>query len=195
MRHTKKVVSFRRRREGLTDYRRRLKLLLSKKLRLVIRRSLNDVVLQVSEYTETGDKILANAKASELKKFGWTANTGNIPAAYLAGLLLAQKAKAAEIGECVADIGFNKSVKGARIYAALKGAVDGGLKIPFSDENCPSAERLSGKHIADYATKLKKDDPELYNKIFSAYIKNNIVPEQIADMFNKAKESVLKGSK
>ncbi|MFH1181853.1 MAG: 50S ribosomal protein L18 [Candidatus Woesearchaeota archaeon] len=195
MKNTKQVVSFRRRREGLTDYRKRLKLLLSKKPRLVIRRSLNDVVLQVSEYTETGDRILANAKASELKKFGWTTNTGNVPSAYLAGLLLAQKAKAAKVGECVADIGFNKSVKGARVYAALKGAIDGGLKTPFSADNFPSNERLSGKHIADYAAKLKNGNPELYKKIFSGYIKNNAAPEQIVEMFNKVKESVLKGSK
>jgi large subunit ribosomal protein L18 len=40
MKNTKQVIGFRRRREGLTDYRKRLKLLLSKKPRLVIRRFL-----------------------------------------------------------------------------------------------------------------------------------------------------------
>jgi large subunit ribosomal protein L18 len=194
MKNSQQVVSFRRRREGLTDYRKRLRLLLSKKPRLVIRRSINDISLQVSEYHENGDKILASAKASELKKYGW-AVTGNIPAAYLAGLLIAQKAKAAKIGECVADIGFNKSVKGARVYAALKGAIDGGINTPHSGENFPPNDRLSGKHIADYAAKLKKESEEKYKKMFSRYIKSNIAPENMAELFKKAKESILKGSK
>jgi large subunit ribosomal protein L18 len=195
MNTTKKVISFRRRREGTTDYRKRLKLLLSKKPRLVIRRSLKDIILQVSEYTEAGDKILVCTKASELVKHGWAAGTGNLPSAYLAGLLLAKKAKAAKVGECVADIGFNKSVKGARIYAALKGAIDGGLSMPFSPENFPPNDRISGKHIADYAAKMKKENPEAYKKAFSACIKNNAAPEQIVEMFNKVKESITKGSK
>jgi large subunit ribosomal protein L18 len=195
MKNTRQVISFRRRREGVTDYRKRLKLLISKKPRLVIRRSLNNIIMQVAEYTENGDKILAVARSSELKKYGWTANTGNLPSAYLAGLLLAQKAKSAKIGECVVDIGFNKAIKGVRVFASIKGAVDGGLKTPHSEDNFPSKERISGKHISDYAAKMKKENPENYKKMFSSYLKNNSAPEQITDMFNKTKEAILKGSK
>ena len=93
MSKTIKKVNYRRKREGKTNYKKRLKLLLSKKPRLVIRRSLNNISLQIIEYQTNGDKIIVGTNSSELKKMGWTANTGNIPAAYLTGLLLAKKAK------------------------------------------------------------------------------------------------------
>jgi hypothetical protein len=38
-------------------------------------------------------------------------------------------------------------VKGSRIYAALKGAVDAGLEIPYNPEVLPDDSRISGEHI------------------------------------------------
>jgi len=34
-----------------------------------------------------GDKILATAQSIDLKEHGWSAGTGNLPAAYLTGFL------------------------------------------------------------------------------------------------------------
>ena len=194
MKHKIRIVNFRRRREGTTDYRKRLRILLSKKPRLIIRKSLNNISLQISQYDSKGDKIIIEAKATELKKYGWNAGTGNIPSAYLAGRLFAEKAKKAKLNECVLDIGFHKSVKGARIYAALKGVVDGELKVPCSEENFPSEERINGKHISDYAAKLKTENSELYSKTFANYLKKQAVPENVPDIFKKVQES-LKGAR
>ena len=44
------VVPFKRKREGKTDYKKRLKLLSSSKPRLVIRKSLKNMTVQIIEY-------------------------------------------------------------------------------------------------------------------------------------------------
>ncbi len=142
-------VQHRRRREGKTDYRLRLKLLRSKKPRFVVRKSSNNITCQVIEYSNRGDNVLAYSDSRELKKLGWKAHAGNIPAAYLTGLLCGTRSKKKKIGEAVPDMGLYTSTKGSRLYGALKGALDGGLKIPCSEDIMPSEERISGKHIQD----------------------------------------------
>ena len=80
----------------------------------------------------------------------WDKGNGNIPAAYMVGLILADKAKRKDIKGVVLDIGLQKSVKGSRIYAVLRGCVDGGLDVAHSDAILPSEERINGKHIKDF---------------------------------------------
>ncbi len=153
---------FKRKIIGKTDYRKRLKLLLANKPRLVVRKSLKNVSAQVVEYSENGDKVIVSAHSSELKKYGYNGNKGNIPAAYLVGLLIGNKAKKKDIQELVLDIGLQTSVKGSRIYSVLKGCVDGGLNIPHSKDILPVEDRIKGKHIKDFdANKLD----EVKNKI------------------------------
>ncbi len=150
-----KVVQYRRKREGKTDYRNRLRLIKSGKPRLVVRRSLQGIWLQIVEYSPIGDKVVAAAHSNELRKLGWTQNNGNIPSAYLTGLLMGKKAAAKKIKEAVLDMGLYQSIKGNRIYAAVKGAIDGGLKVPSSAEMMPPESRLNGEHISKFT---KKDD-------------------------------------
>src|SRR3990172_3979973 len=76
-------VPFRRRREGRTDYRRRLRLLRSGLPRAVIRKSLNQTQVQIVTYDGQGDKIVASAVSVELRDLGWNVGTGNVPAADL----------------------------------------------------------------------------------------------------------------
>ena len=64
-------VTFRRRREARTDYRLRKKLIISGSLRLVVRKSLKHINLQIVEAKFEGDSVLAHAGTIELKKFGW----------------------------------------------------------------------------------------------------------------------------
>ncbi len=149
------TVQFRRKREGRTNYKKRLELLKSGKLRLVVRPSLKNVVAQLVEYHKDGDKVVASAHSKELQELGWKANRGNIPAAYLTGYLLAKKTKKKQ---AVLDIGNNTPIKGSRIFAVLKGAVDGGMKIPHDAKVFPSEERIQGKHIADYADNVYQDN-------------------------------------
>ncbi len=141
------TVKFRRRLEGKTNYHKRLKLLLSGKPRLVIRKSLNNIYLQIIVHKKDGDNILVSANSQELEKYGWKLNCGNLPAAYLAGLLIAKKASKNSIKEAICDIGLVESTKGNRVYSALKGAVDGGLEVPHSKDVLPDDNRIKGVHI------------------------------------------------
>ncbi len=179
------TVPYRRKKEGKTDYRKRLVLLKAKLPRLVVRKSNKHVLTQLVEYSESGDKVLLTVKSSELKKYGWEMNTGNMPSAYLTGLVLGIKAKGKQ---AILDLGLQAPIRGSRLYAALKGAIDGGLDVKSSVENLPQEERLSGRHISSYA---KQVDAE-YEKIFSAYSKNKQDARKFEEYFEKTKQKILK---
>ncbi|MEM2925267.1 MAG: 50S ribosomal protein L18 [Methanocellales archaeon] len=140
-------VKFRRRREGKTDYRKRLRLLLSKQPRLVVRKSLKHIRAQLVIPSEKGDITVASAFSKELLKYGYRASTSSTPAAYLTGLLLGYRAKKAGFSNAILDIGLYSPTKGARVFATLKGAIDAGLSIPHNESILPSEDRIRGKHI------------------------------------------------
>jgi len=139
-------VPFRRRREGKTDYRKRLKLVRSGKVRAVVRHSLKHTVVQLVRYDEKGDRIISSATTAQLKKLGWTGSTGNTPAAYLVGLLAGRKA-AGHVQEAVLDIGLLTPSKGSKVFATLKGLLDAGIRIEHSKEVLPPDDRIRGKHL------------------------------------------------
>ena len=146
------------------DYRKRLKLVKSREIRLVVRKSLKNLTAQIVEYSEKGDKILFSASTNELvKKFNLNIPRSNIPSAYLLGMLIGKKAVKKGIKKVILDIGLYRSVKGAKIFAVLKGAVDSGLNIPHNKEILPSEDRIAGKHIADYIKNNKQIKPYKIN--------------------------------
>lgn len=154
-------VKPRRRREGKTDYRQRLRLLKSGEPRIVVRKSLRNIRIQFITYEEHGDTVIAEAKGSDLSKiYGWTHATSSTPVAYLTGLLAGKRAKEAGIQSGVLDIGRQMPVKGAKVFAALKGVIDAGISCPHSETKLPSEDRLDGKHIdeklATEVAKIKK---------------------------------------
>ena len=183
-------VMFRRRRQKRTDYRMRKAMIVSKRLRLIVRSSLAHMYLQVSEAQLIGDKMLASANSKSLASFGWKAPTGNIPAAYLTGYLLGKKALAAGVEETILDIGLANTTKGARMFAALKGATDAGLSVPHGERILPSGGRVEGEHIADYAKKLQETDPVAYEKRFSQYRSIDLRPEELPKHFAQIKEKI-----
>ncbi len=65
-------------------------------------------------------------------------------------MLFAVKAKKADYGRAILDIGLNRATPGARVFAALKGAVEAGLDVPHGEKILPSDERAKGAHIAAY---------------------------------------------
>jgi len=183
------TVAYRRKREGKTNYKKRIALLKSQKSRLVVRLSLKHVTIQIIQFNPEGDRVLVSAHTSELGKLGWGASTGNIPGAYLVGFILGKKALAKNINEAILDIGLRTSVKGSRVYAALKGASDAGLKVPFSEEIVPSDNRIMGKHVADYALTLSKNQ-DAYKKQYSQYMKRLLKPEQLPEHFGEIKKKI-----
>ncbi len=140
-------VPFRRRREARTDYRARLALLRSGLPRAVVRKTLNNTVVQLVAFDPKGDRIVASAVSGELREQEWKASTGNVPAAYLTGYLAGKRARAQGVERAVLDVGLVKPTKGSRVFAALKGLVDAGIEIPHGGEVLPPEERLRGDHI------------------------------------------------
>lgn len=143
-------MPFRRRREGKTNYHVRYRLILSKKPRVVVRKSNASTTLQLVVAEQMGDKTLLTVNSKDLKNFGYTLGTGNLPAAYLTGLLFGKKMLALGEKEGIADIGLHASTRGNRIYAAIKGVVDAGVNVPHSPEIFPDDERIRGEHIKEY---------------------------------------------
>ncbi len=167
-------VPFRRRREGKTDYRRRLKLLQSGKHRVVVRRSNRYIRMQLVSPSKTGDNTLVAAISSELTTYGYDGGKCNCPAAYLTGLLFGKRAREAGIDEGVLDIGLHTPTHGSNIYAALKGALDSGLTIPHDPAVIPSEDRLSGKNSATLS-----QNPTILDKFHD--VRDKIMNEQIRE--------------
>ncbi|DAC73431.1 MAG TPA: 50S ribosomal protein L18 [Thermoplasmata archaeon] len=152
-------VKPRRHRERKTDYRLRLKLLRSKKPRIVVRKSLKAIRVQFIEYNPLGDKILVSAISNELaKEYGWKFSASNTPAAYLTGLLAGKRAKAKGIEQGVLDIGLYHPTRGSIVFATLKGVLDAGVECPHDAEMLPKEDRIHG-------TYLNKDIKPIVEKI------------------------------
>lgn len=153
-------VSYRRKSEQKTDYKKRLALLKSRIPRLVVRKFNKNIVAQIISYDEAGDKVESFAHSKELEKYGWKNSKNSVPASYLLGILLSKKSK---IKEAILDTGLQSPTKGSRIFACVKGCIDGGMKIPQSEEAMPSPDRLVGKHIQ--GKNIEKDVKETKEKI------------------------------
>mgnify|MGYP006301933867 CR=1 FL=1 len=185
------TVEFRRKREGKTDYRKRISLIKSGKARVVVRKSLKNTTIQIVKYKPEGDLIIAGARSDELKKHGLKTQGGNIPCAYLTGLLAGKKAAEKGVKEGVADTGTIPSTKGSRVYAALKGVIDSGISISLPDEMIPEETTLDGGKIDAYAKKLEADGQ---NGRFSEYEKNKINASEAKSYFESIKKSITGGS-
>jgi large subunit ribosomal protein L18 len=188
-------VTFRRRREGRTDYHLRKKLISSRKLRLVVRKTMKHINLQLVESKIEGDRVLACAGSIELSKYGWKGGTSNLPAAYLVGFLLGKRAIAKGLKSAIIDLNRYKITTENRLLAALKGAVDAGLEVPHNEKVLPKGKRVSGDHIAKYAALLQKDDPAKYQTFFSQYLARGVAPEKLVEHFEAVKVTIEKEAK
>lgn len=182
-------VPYRRKRKGKTDYRKRLKLLLSRRPRLVVRKTSKHIILQLIESKVKGDRTIASSHSKELKKYGWKGSTSNLPSAYLTGFLCGTKAVKQKFKEGILDLGLATPTKGSRLFAALKGALDAGMDIPHKPEILPSEDRISGKHIENYAKVLKEAE---IKQRFSKYVERGLKIEELSKHFDEVKHKIGK---
>jgi len=202
------------------------------KYRLIVRVTNKDIICQIAYARIEGDYIVSSAYAHELPRYGVKLGLTNYAAAYCTGLLLArrtlQKYKLDSIykgtteitgdefanepveGEkqpfrCHLDIGLARTTTGAKIFGALKGAVDGGLDIPHSTRRFPGysseskkfnadihRQHIFGLHVANYMTSLKEEDPDLYAKQFSRFVKAGIQPTSFEALYKAAHAAIRK---
>ena len=175
------TVPMRRRREARTDYHQRLRLLKSGKPRLVARKSNQQVRAQLVVTGPDGDNTVASARASDLREYGWEAPLGNMPAAYLTGLLAGLRALEAGVEDAVLDIGLNSPTPGSKVFAVQEGAIDAGLDIPHNDSVLAEWPRTRGEHIAEYA----EQQDGLYSGEFDA--------TDLPAHFDEVRETLLEG--
>ena len=180
-------VAFRRRREGKTDYAARLNLVDYDKSRLVVRVSNSHATVQVVDYAPEGDITVASAVSKQLAKYGYLGHTGNISAFYLTAYLCAKRALAAGVESAILDIGLKSPIKGSKVFAALKGAVDAGLEVPHGDFIFPEDERIRGEHVANYAESL---DAEEVAKKFSKYFERGLNPKDLPENFEETIKNI-----
>jgi len=129
-----------------------------------VRRTNKRIITQVIHATLVGDRVIACADSSELKKYGLEAGLTNYAAAYCTGLLCARRLLADKgladmyagnkkvdgslysvmdhVGErrpfkAFLDVGLVRTTTGNRVFGAMKGAADGGLYIPHKDKRFP----------------------------------------------------------
>eukprot|EP01100_Stratorugosa_tubuloviscum_P005432 TRINITY_DN2421_c2_g1_i1.p1 TRINITY_DN2421_c2_g1~~TRINITY_DN2421_c2_g1_i1.p1 ORF type:complete len:294 (+),score=144.04 TRINITY_DN2421_c2_g1_i1:72-953(+) len=201
----------------------------SPKYRLVVRFTNKDCICQIVSAHIKGDRVLTAAYSHELPRYGVPVGLTNYAAGYCTGLLVARRhlqkigldkkyiGKEQADGEdftvepttgprpfkALLDIGLARTSTGARIFAAMKGALDGGLNIPHSvkryvgyatDSKSLGSDILRkyifGGHVADYMRTLQTDEPEAYNKQFSQYIKAGIKADDVEKMYKKAHSEI-----
>ena len=180
-------VAFRRRREGKTDYGARINLIDYDKSRLVVRISNTQATVQIVDYTPEGDITVASAVGKQLSNYGYLGNTGNITGVYLTGYLCAKRALNKGVEGAILDIGLKSPIRGSKIFAALKGAVDAGLDVPHGDFIFPEDERIRGEHVVNYAESL--DDDEKAKK-FSKYLERGLEPSNLPENFDETIKNI-----
>jgi len=200
------------------------------KYRLIVRISNRDITCQIAYARIEGDKILCAAYSHELPRYGVKTGLTNYAAAYATGLLLARRllkklgldslytgttevtgdefnVEGVESGpgafRCYLDTGLNRTSTGARVFGAMRGAVDGGLNIPHSTRRFPGFDSESksfnaevhrnhifGIHVSDYMKSLEEEDPEAFKRQFSRYIKLGINADQIENIYKNAHTAI-----
>jgi Ribosomal protein L18 len=182
------INTLKRIRQHKTNYRKRSAILIGRRPFITTKISSQNISAQTLQPTLTGDVVIASAHSRELIQYGWKGSMNNMPACYLTGLLLGKKSM--EKGSANAVLYTGNDAFTTRVAACLKGIVDSGINIPVSKESLPDKDRLSGKHIAQYAN-LLKDNPEKYNSRFSALIKQGLRPEDYPRHFEEIRIRIL----
>lgn len=189
-----------------------------------------DIICQIIQSEIGGDKVLMAAYAHELPRYGIKHGLTNWAAAYATGLLLARRVlKKLELDEefpgveepdgeykiteeseggrrpfkCFLDVGLARTSTGAKVFGAMKGASDGGLYIPHSENRFPGYDMESkeldadtlrkyifGGHVAEYMELLADDDEERYKTLFAGYINDDIEADGLEEIYSEAHSAI-----
>ncbi|CAN6448727.1 unnamed protein product [Victoria cruziana] len=186
-------VKYKRRRQGKTDYRARVRLINqdknkynTPKYRFVVRFTNKDVTAQILSASIAGDLVLAAAYSHELPKFGLEVGLTNYAAAYCTGLLLARRVlKMLEMDEeyqgNVEATGEDFSVEPAESRRPFRALLDVGLVRTTTGNRVFGALKgaLDGgldiphseKRFAGFGKDQKQLDAELHRKyIFGGHV-------------------------
>jgi len=195
-----------------------------------VRHTNKDVVAQIIKSKINGDFVVTSAYAHELKRYGITLGLTNYSSTYAVGLLIARRLlqklgldkkfegvknpngeifHVEDSGDgphpftALLDVGLKRTTTGCRVFAALKGAVDGGLNVPHNEkrfvgynkeEKAFKADSLRkhifGAHVGDYMKHLRTANPSQYDSQFARFIKAGIDEKKIEDYYKKAHTAI-----
>lgn len=204
----------------------------SPKYRLVVRFTNKDVIAQIFYAKISGDVCVTAAYAHELPRYGLKAGLTNYAASYCTGLLLARRllqkvqldtkypGKVEATGEifnvddpenpdeprpflAFLDVGLVNTTTGHRVFGAMKGAVDGGLRVPHKPLRFPGytkdakafdpselRKRIFGGHVADYMKYLEENEPEKYKSHFAVFLKNGLTADKLEATYKKVHAAI-----
>jgi len=103
------------------------------------------------------------------------------------------------------DAGLSRTTTGSKLFAALKGAVDGGLSIPHSPSRFVGFSKedkkldvgvlrshIFGGHVAEYMRQLQSGDEARYKRQFGAYIKAGVKADDLEALYAKLHANIRK---
>merc|ERR1711985_211841 len=203
------------------------------KYRFVVRFTNKDIICQVVSSKIKGDICHAAAYAHELPRYGLKVGLTNYSAAYCVGLLCARRLLqkynldgnfegtpevTAEFEDCyvhgndeegpnafhaLLDVGLKPTTLGSKLFAALKGAFDGGLEIPHSEKKFfgydpdgkeydagENRDRIFGGHVRDYMESMEADDPDKYKDHFAKFIEAGIGCDDLEELYGKVHAAI-----
>jgi len=199
------------------------------KYRFVVRFSNKDITCQVIYATIAGDVCLAAAYAHELPKYELKFGLTNYASAYCVGLLCARRLLTkvglaeeyegqtevdgedfhVEAGEgarpfkAYLDVGIKRTSTGAKVFAAMKGACDGGLDIPHNEKRYAGYDKdtkeldtevfqkyITGGHVAEYMQEMRDEEPEKYESHFSKYLEADMDPDDLEEHYPSVHEKI-----
>jgi large subunit ribosomal protein L5e len=200
------------------------------KYRLVVRISNKDVITQIIFAKLQGDQVLTAAYSHELPRYGMPVGLTNYASAYATGLLLARrtlaKLKLADKYQgntsvdgtdynvealadgprpfyALLDVGLARTSTGSKIFAAMKGAADGGVEVPHSETRFVGYDKegsklnaeilrkyIFGAHVQEYMDKMKKENPEKFNKHFAKYVAAKVNPAELPKLWEKVHKAI-----
>ena len=137
-------INRRRRREGKTDYSKRINLLKSGASRIVFRKTNKYLIAQYLKSNEAMDNIELGVNSKELLKYGWpekaSGSLKSIPASYLLGILIGKKITEKKRLPII-DLGMTRTVHKSRAYAFIKGLIDSGIAIKHKEGIFPDEKQ------------------------------------------------------
>lgn len=203
------------------------------KYRLVVRFTNRDIIMQIVSSEINGDKVFASAYSHELRAYGIEHGLTNWAAAYATGLLIARRVlkklgldedftgveeadgeftltEAAETDDgerrpfkANLDVGLARTSTGARVFGAMKGASDGGILIPHSENRFPGFDMetkeldpetlkkyIFGGHVAEYMETLADDDEERFKSQFQKYTDDDVEADGLEDLYAEAHKAI-----
>jgi len=209
------------------------------KFRLILRFSNKNISCQVAYTTLAGDKICCHAYARELSNYGLTVGITNYSAAYCVGLLCARRclssfaldkiyggvdsvtgadtmvepvSAGARPFSMIIDTGLKRTSTGSKLFGILKGALDGGIRIPHSEKRFVGYEKITkkyepetmrryifGAHVSDFMEELEEEEPDSFRRQFSQFIKHNVKHDDLEEVYKTVHKEIranpVKGKK